>query len=629
MITQNIYLKYFKYKRKIVLIFYLIIINIMDDTMQIGLNLISNITDYKKDFNPNDLFCGICYCICFDPMQCKNKKCGTLCCKKCYDKLEEENYWDDVLKCPFCRMMSGYRNAYEIEEIIKKLKFYCERSVFCTEEYNQETLYEKHQHLDYYENEDNMCHKCFKIYDLKDPNHTKCAICLQLFCFENINPLNSKFQSNEKVEGHIKKCYNCHLGICDSHINFKEDINFLCELCEKNEDNICELCKIKKAKRICSFCSKKLCPLCIKKCECNLVICKNDSCIKPKAKSCSDCSKFLNNLNNNICVHSLFLNCSRCYKKCDICRKNITNDFCDDCNKRICVSTCCARCESCKDIFCKYCTQYCSICKSIICFKCGDTCNSCKKSLVSCRNCKSNAIKQCCFVDNKIQCVKRLCMQCWKTCNTCHKVYCDSHINKCYKCEEYFCELHHYFCEKCSNEKDEKYKKLCLKKCSTQCVGCDNIINDFCKKENHPKDFIEMKQCGHYVCNSCQINCSKCKKELIKCPQCIGNNLSFEQCLICGLYLCNQCCGHCNKCNNDYCNFAHKCVNCGKEKKECFHCIVSLKKNCKKCKEKIKVCINCNKLFFCDEKCYIQFKQKKKNEKDSHLCPMYLCEKHQ
>ena len=47
-----------------------------DEEKDIGLNLISEISDYNKDFNPNNLYCGLCYCICFQPKQCLNQKCG-------------------------------------------------------------------------------------------------------------------------------------------------------------------------------------------------------------------------------------------------------------------------------------------------------------------------------------------------------------------------------------------------------------------------------------------------------------------------------------------------------------------------------------------------------------------------
>ena len=594
-----------------------------NDDKDIGLNLISQITDYNKDFNPNNLLCGLCYCICFEPKQCSNEKCGQFFCQKCFDKLYEMNYYDIELKCPFCRMNSGFRDANEINEIINKLKFYCDKSMFCCSQYTHSQLLNQHKHDFYDEYNINKCFVCSKLYDLKEVNFSKCNNCTNLVCFENIKSKNP----NEIINTCMKKCYNCRDGECI--IDLKNDsINFICNFCLSEPSNKCELCNSKTAIKVCSFCSKKLCKNCCENCKCQYVACKDNKCIISKSQSCSFCKELVEKLMKKICVHINIYNCTKCYKRCDICKINNTNDFCDNCNKRICISTCSIKCDSCNDNFCKNCTTYCSICKSIICINCGDTCVSCKKSLISCRNCKSNTIRQCSYIDNNVQCVNRLCMMCWHSCNTCHKVYCNKHCNKCNKCEEYFCDLHYYYCEKCSKETDKKYMKLCLKKCATKCIGCDNIINDFCKKENHPNDFITKQNCGHYVCLECQKKCDKCKKLISKCPICI-ENISYIQCIYCGKVLCDNCCGHCANCENEYCNLIHKCVNCSKERKnECSHCKINQQIKCRECGQKLKPCLNCKKLFLCDEMCYKELR-KEKLSNNQHICLMYACENHQ
>ena len=238
-----------------------------DEEKDIGLNLISEISDYNKDFNPNNLYCGLCYCICFQPKQCLNQKCGQFFCQKCYDKLYEMNYYDDEFKCPFCRLISGFRDANEIEEIINKLRFYCDKSMFCCGQYTHYELLNYHNHDDIDSFEIKKCIVCSRIFDLKDTNFSKCNNCGKFACFENIQS-----KKNEIISNCMRKCYNCREGVCINCIK-TNDTNFICSNCTSEPINKCELCKIKTAIKVCTFCSKKLCKNCNEKCACDYVIC--------------------------------------------------------------------------------------------------------------------------------------------------------------------------------------------------------------------------------------------------------------------------------------------------------------------------------------------------------------------
>ncbi len=50
---------------------------------QLGLNSIATLGGKDIDINPNNLTCALCFCICYEPKQCMNKKCGKIYCGEC------------------------------------------------------------------------------------------------------------------------------------------------------------------------------------------------------------------------------------------------------------------------------------------------------------------------------------------------------------------------------------------------------------------------------------------------------------------------------------------------------------------------------------------------------------------
>ena len=598
---------------------------------QLGLNSISSLGAMTKenDINPNMLTCALCFCICHCPKQCMNKKCGKIYCGECYDKNYKKNNNNKNFKCPFCTMTLGYREAdEEIQNEINSLKFYCNKSVLCNKQYSLQTIVKDHTHKT---NVIHNCKECNKEISDKNPNFLKCNTCYNYFCYQNVQ--NANFgESDIKVDKQcIKRCFSCHTGFCKiCNINLKTikgDVNYICELC--NEDKKCHICKKNNPIFTCSFCKENLCENCKKQCKCDLIVCKND-CLSAKASKCNNCKKYLNDIKTDKNdIHKELFKCNKCYPKCELCKNHISDINCLNCKKKICVRSCSVRCKICKKLFCNECGLICSICKNIICENCGNYCSSCGKeiSLISCKKCNSNTIRNCKYSKG---CNEKLCINCWQVCNTCNKVFCEKHVSECMKCEENFCEDHYFFCKACSTDKDdEKYKKLCLKNCTFKCVSCDNKVNVLCSKKNHPNNFVESDICGHYVCESCLKKCEKCKKTVITCPKCI-KNFFYVKCNYCEKYLCSECCGKCLKCEDDYCNLGHKCISCKKENFDCTKwCLDKIKIKCPKCtdkKKKLKICSDCKKLFICSSKCFLDLKKKKGNK---HLCQMFFCEEHE
>ena len=600
---------------------------------QLGLNSISSLGGNGLDINPNSLTCALCCCICDEPKQCMNKKCGKNYCGECYKKNLLKNNNDKNFKCPFCTMTLGYREAdEEIQNSINNLKFYCNKSVLCNKQYLLKDILQYHLHETIISHN---CKACGKVISEKNPNYLKCNICYHFFCYQNVP--NANFgESNIKVDKQcIKRCFTCHTGFCKNcNINIKnlksDDINYICELC--NEEKKCQICNQNNPIFACTFCKKFLCENCyLKNCKCNYIICKND-CLIEKASKCKNCSKYIKDLKARKEVHKEIYKCDLCYKKCELCKNHIGDIKCLKCSKTICIRSCSVRCKICKKLFCNECGLICSICKNIICEKCADYCSNCgiEISMISCKKCKSDTIRQCKF---KGGCNRKLCINCWLVCNTCNKVFCEDHSYECMRCEQNFCDDHYFFCKKCSTDKDdEKYKKLCLKNCTLKCINCDNKINILCKKENHPKDFVETALCNHNVCFNCIKRCFKCNKDVVTCPKCI-NNFFYEKCNYCDKFLCSECCGKCNICDDDYCNLGHKCEGCGKVNNNCTKCIDMKKIKCGKCgsknknknKNKLKICPDCKKIFLCSVECFIKLKNKGKR---NHLCQMFICEEH-
>ena len=104
---------------------------------------------------------------------------------------------------------------------------------------------------------------------------------------------------------------------------------------------------------------------------------------------------------------------------------------------------------------------------------------------------------------------------------------------------------------------------------------------------------------------------------------------AINYCFRCKKFLCETCCGHCQNCDNQFCNLEHECVICLKKRKnECSHCKINLQIKCRDCKTKLNPCLNCKKLFICDEMCYKDLR-KERLSKNQHICLMYACEEHQ
>ena len=377
-------------------------------------------------------------------------------------------------------------------------------------------------------------------------------------------------------------------------------------------------------KIICVFCKIVICQNCSTKCEfCGLIFCKAD-CLSKKLL-CQNCSNLNSKLNYFNCNHLSILNCTSCFGKCYLCKKNISDVMCNICLNDICIKNCSIKCKSCSKLCCNKCTLVCSICKKISCKNCSITCSECdlnSGTITLCKKCDSNVIQKC----NK--CNKLLCINCWNVCNYCGIVLCSKHCHTCSNCEDAICDLHYTNCDKCLTKEELNFVKICIKKCMLKCSFCENKTTILCNEKNHVENFVQNFGCLHNICNSCIQKCATCGKVVRKCLDCI--DYFYEFCRYCKQYQCLNCCKKCNKCDEVFCSLKHLCNLCGNIcNSQCFNCDIVRKKTCYECGEKLKICDGCKNKCICSFECYKnKFMITKQNSIGYHLCRMYACKKH-
>ena len=552
----------------------------MNEICQIGNFKITNI---------NSLFCTLCNKIINEnPKKCKNFYCKSIFCEECFKKNKN-------LECQICK--KGKLTEFSINSIpnIEELLFFCYKSIKCKGKYTLEEIQNGHSHKNTQIIKCNNCNNNLN----NSPNILNCEICKNYFFFKNVNYnpiLNQPIKHSDKNCG--KKCYKCLRPICNK-CNINKYNYIICPKCNYN----CQICSKKKSETICENCCKTLCNSCIKKCKkCSIVLCSNDF------KNKNDCTKHKIKLTNK--------------NKCTICKINKFNQSCSICNSNICSSNCLIICSisSCKNIICKNCTLFCNICKKLICKKCSIQCSNCPKtnSLISCTNCKSDAIITCSMKN----CSVKLCLNCLKYCNYCEEINCTLHSLSCAYCSETICRFHWHICKKCSTKNEEK---LCLKNCLYKCYYCNNEINALCKEENHLDDYCKKYPCGHYVCNSCIKKCDDCQKTIQGCSECEFEK-QFIHCRLCNKSICFECAKQCLKCNDYYCNSNHNCFSCGKEIKNdiCIKCDFIERTKCLVCSKGLNQCESCYKKIVCSPKCYLNYMKKmKNNNKNSGIIRSY------
>ena len=610
----------------------------------LGLDSISSIEEQTQNIPPKVIMCSLCYSIAYDGKQCNNRKCQNVFCGDCIvkQKLKFTEKDKKEFKCPFCQTFSGFSKlSNELVNYINKFKYYCNKNKNCKEEYNFEKMVIDHKHTENYYVSNviyskDKCYVCKKAISEADLNSQICVLCNNIGCFKNIsyNPIQMKNNNinlnNINNECCIQRCYICKLPICKYCSRQSDNIsNFICDEC--SQDNKCDLCNSNNAKNVCIACNKYLCDSCSYKCKfCGYIFCLKHDCLSKKLK-CENCKILSSEICFDDCRHKNIIDCSNCFPKCYLCTKNIIHIQCNSCNNNICIKKCSVKCKFCSKFFCNKCTLICSICKKITCPKCAIFCDECDKykTLISCKNCNSNTIKQCQYIEEgkSNRCSTKLCISCWNVCNYCGTILCSDHCSTCSNCEDTICDNHFTKCEKCLNKDELTYIKLCLKKCVLKCSFCNSQTTVLCKEENH-KDFVHNFGCPHNICNLCIKKCSTCGKIVRKCLECI--DYFYELCRYCQKYQCLSCCSKCKNCDDVFCSLDHICKLCNNSfPGKCFNCDISEKNKCIMCKEKLKVCEMCKNKFICDFECYRKYKNKlESNNSDEHLCPMYLCKNH-
>ena len=611
-----------------------------------GLDLLSSISEREKIIPPNQITCSLCYNISFEGKTCNNRKCQKVFCGECIQKQNKKFYDKDKkdFKCPFCQTFSGFSQLeQDIIDYIKNFKYYCNKSKNCKEEYTYEQLINEHNHnnnINYMNNQilnKEKCYVCKKLIFETDLNTLKCVLCNNIGCYKIIsyNALekNNDIKNLESLNNEfcIQRCFICKLPICkhcSKQNNYdKNNIsNFICDEC--SQISKCQTCYDNFAKNICVFCNNYLCDSCTNKCEyCRYSYCKKKDCLS-KNISCQNCKDLNSKLNYYGCFHLDILNCSKCFIKCNLCKKNHFDEICNSCYNQICTKNCCFKCKYCSLIYCNKCSLMCSICKKLTCSNCANFCEECDKynTLICCKSCKSNTIKKCQYQKDGIFCYKKLCISCWNACNFCGKIYCSKHCNNCSNCEDIICDKHYINCQKCLNKDELTYIKLCFKKCVLKCSFCPNISTVLCKEKNHKTDLVHNFGCKHNICNSCIKKCENCGKIVKKCLECI--DYFYEFCIYCQKYQCLSCCNKCNKCDESYCSLNHICSLCNNIfPGKCFNCDLNHRNKCFVCNEKLKICELCKKKYICNFECYKKDK-KKSIETKEHLCQMFLCKEH-
>ena len=555
---------------------------------------LDNISCFKceKIPDPKNLICCLCYClISKDGKQCKNNKCLKIYCADCNLKLVFHNNL-----CSYCRISKEYVGLDDIIiNCLGNLLFFCPE-FDCTNQYELEEYKSNHNHGDIKIDKDNKCNVCqFSL--MYNPNSLVCNICNSKYCFKNLEyvpfKINKKYiKKFENQTPCMKRCINCLAPVCNlcntKYIKYKLN-NFICEYCEIK----CQICSNNNSMTFCDYCHKPICENCFKKdTKNNLILCTNDY--------------DKDYINDSIPKYYI----SEKYEKCPICKEKI-----EDINSLVkCKET------NCKNKYiCYKCSLFCNICKKIICKQCSLYCSQCKPelSLVSCKSCNSNTIKKC----SKENCNNMLCINCYNSCNYCSIILCDKHKYQCLNCQDSMCENHFSLCKIC--DKNEDYKKACLKKCTHKCNFCENMNNELCNKDNHKNTFVQKYNCEHNVCLECVKRCEKCKKIVKTCSRCTVNYY-FEHCNFCNKYLCFDCGKQCKNCEDYYCDYSHQCNLCKQtiEEGTCLKCIYNSRVKCGVCKKGLKQCDKCKNTLVCSKKCYFD----NKGNPAEHLCQMFYCD---
>ena len=559
----------------------------MADSIKIGLDQIVEIGENLIE--PKNLICSICFCLCIDSHQCRNKKCQKMFCLECIKvaKLKFSN-------CPFCRLNIDFKKMDEsVNLIYQKIKVVCLEENTCRGKYSIDEFIKSHSK--------NKNLKLLHCYLCKTSNKFlfKCKICSNTSC------LTCEI---------MKLCFNCKVSIClvcigNSQVLNKQEI--ICGICSSSCQNCNKKKIISEGKYICNLCNKIICDNCYVICDdCNLTLCKDsDNCFRSKREKCENCNNIQVSQLYNKCIHEVLKECNKCYVKCQV-KSNencsnivISNNKCNKCLKDLCLRNCSIRCFKCKYINCKKCVKFCIQCKENFCSDCIKTCSSCN-TFVSCLNCDIQTLKSCSI------CNELLCLNCWNICNYCSTIYCSKHSFSCISCEENSCDKHIINCKTCKEiRKEESELKFCMKNCTLKCSFCDISSNVKCNKSIHP--IVSNLNCGHNVCTACIKYCSKCPDKVVKsCPTCIVGYY-YHHCKLCLSYLCAVCSGFCNLCEELYCN-NHICIYC-KIFVKCQNCLIKSVYKCSDCDSILQIyeILKKDNLIICSLSCLEKFSYSK------------------
>jgi hypothetical protein len=159
-----------------------------------------------------------------------------------------------------------------------------------------------------------------------------------------------------------------------------------------------------------------------------------------------------------------------------------SRDSCYDCRGKYSPSEM-KYCETCGEIYCRYCISECGVCGEFYCAFCTEhecacnvcgnfVCNDCKNECVVCRNicCDDCAEDSCCGKACVDSCCERceecgdpICNSCILTCSECSETYCQNCVEKCDKCNEPICESCMYVCDTCGISYHDKCEFKCCR----------------------------------------------------------------------------------------------------------------------------------------------------------------------
>lgn len=189
-----------------------------------------------------------------------------------------------------------------------------------------------------------------------------------------------------------------------------------------------------------------------------------------------------------ICSKCGYSTCKKHAWSCKTCKK----DYCDE-EEHI-------KCVTCKENLCSNC--------QLKCLLCGNDRKYCEKDSARCEDCKQLFCKKH-YTEHMgkcIQCEKPLCTIKNSKCAICEAPTCSEHSLACSKCARNACPLHSWECPTCdkrycSEEKSSRCKHCGKAYCENCVKTCSVCSSELCQEGVRPCD-----ECGRPVCSDCTVS---------------------------------------------------------------------------------------------------------------------------